>query len=188
MADEQAKIEAAPDTKPARPGRAGRLVLVLQLLDTVAIVAVLALQLLRPGGARQAPRAAEERHAAATATSTKGDGGDAPGHDAAPPGGLPGPTMRLADFVVHLRDPDADRYARVSFEVELRDEKAKEGLAARLPQLRDAFLVYLSDRSSDDLRGGDAISRVKAALNQKLGDVAKDVPVRGLYITELVVQ
>jgi flagellar FliL protein len=58
----------------------------------------------------------------------------------------------------------------------------------RMPQIRDAFLSYLSDRTAEDLRGSEAIGRVKAALGQRLAEVAPGAPVRGLYVTELVVQ
>jgi flagellar FliL protein len=181
MADGEAKVEGAPG-KPARLERNVSLGLILQVVNTVVLVAVLALQVLRPGGLRPAARGPEEKRAASAPAEKAGTDGA----KAAEAG--PGPTMRLADFVVHLRDPDTDRYARVSFELELKDEKSKEGLTARLPQVRDAFLVYLSDRSSEELRGGEAIARVKNALAMKLGEVARDVPVRALYITELVVQ
>lgn len=86
--------------------------------------AVLALLVLKPGGLKHAEASPSEH-------GKKAKDGKA---------ALPGPTLRLPDFVVHLRDVDADRYARMSFELELPDEKAKEGINARLPQIRDSFL------------------------------------------------
>ncbi|HEX7489072.1 MAG TPA: flagellar basal body-associated FliL family protein, partial [Anaeromyxobacteraceae bacterium] len=68
------------------------------------------------------------------------------------------------------------------------DEKAKEGINARLPQIRDAFLAYLSDRSAEELRGSEAMVRVKVALSAKLTEVAPAATVRGLYVTEMVIQ
>ena len=76
----------------------------------------------------------------------------------------------------------------VSFEIEVPDEKAKDAVTLRMPQIRDAFLVYLSDRTAEDLRGADAITRLKSALTQKISEVAPGAPVRSLYITELIVQ
>jgi flagellar protein FliL len=145
------------------------------------LVAVLVLQVLRPGGLRHDARADE--HAAPAerpppVAEKKSDGKEA----------LPGPTLKLADFVVHLRDTDADRYARISFEMELPDEKSKDAVNGRMPQIRDAFLAFLSDRRADEFRGSDAISKVKGQLSQELGEVAPTAGVRALYITELVVQ
>jgi flagellar FliL protein len=96
--------------------------------------------------------------------------------------------IRLPDFVVHLRDSDADRYVRVAFELEVGDEKTKETIGARMPQIRDSFLSYLSDRSADELRGSEAMSRLKGALAQRLALIAPNAPLRALYVADLVVQ
>ncbi len=170
-----------PATAPTTPEARRRFPLgaILQVANTAALAALLAVQLLRPG-VRHDTRA-EERFTPADARAPEE-------RRAAPPEGQPGPTLRLADFVVHLRDADADRYARISFELELRDEKGKEAVTARLPQIRDAFLAYLSDRTSEEFRGSEAIARIKAALAEKLGALGPAAGVRALYLTELVVQ
>jgi flagellar FliL protein len=181
---EEAKAEAkAPPAKAA--GGGGKLVPVLLVVNSLLLAGVLALLVLRPpGGAAHAATPPDKgaEHAAAAAGDHGGKGAEK-GKEVAP-----GPTLRMPDFVVHLRDSDADRYARVSFEMEVADEKGKEAVTLRMPQIRDAFLSYLSDRTAEDLRGSEAIGRVKAALGQRLAEVAPGAPVRGLYVTELVVQ
>ena len=65
-----------------------------------------------------------EKPAKAEKGEAKKEGHEAPkeGHEGAPAGkavnGL-GPMVKLADFVVHLRNPEVDRYARMSFDVEV---------------------------------------------------------------------
>lgn len=176
MADAENKTQA----KPAAGG-GSKLVPALLIVNSLLLAAVLAAVLLKPG-ARHAEAAeggaAEARHGEKAEKGEKGkDGKEAPG-----------PTVKLPDFIVHLRDADADRYARVSFELELQDEKAKEGVNARLPQIRDGFLAYLTDRTAEDLRGSEAMAKLKAVLSRKLSEIAPGVPVRGLYVTELVIQ
>jgi flagellar FliL protein len=180
---EEAKAEAkAPAAKPA--GGGGKLVPVLLVVNSLLLAGVLGVLLLRPpGGAAYAARADKGGEHAAAASAEHGGKAAEKGKETAP-----GPTLRMPDFVVHLRDADADRYARVSFEMEVADEKGKEAVTLRMPQIRDAFLSYLSDRTAEDLRGSEAIGRVKAALGQRLAEVAPGAPVRGLYVTELVVQ
>jgi flagellar FliL protein len=182
MAEPEENEERPKAPPPASP-RSGRLVTILVAVNTVALLAVIGIQvtsLLRSGGLRGERRA--EEHAAAPAerkdAAAKKDGKDA----------LPGPTLRLADFVVRLRDVETERFARLSFEMELPDEKAKEAVTGRMAPIRDAFLAYLSDRSADDLRGSEAIARLKGALTQKLVELAPGASVRGLYLTELVIQ
>ncbi len=179
------EAETKTEAKPAgAAGGGSKLVPLLLIVNSALLAAVLALLVLKPGGLKHA-EAAEKPGAAASAEGGQGEHGE---HGEKGKAGLPGPTLRLPDFVVHLRDVDADRYARMSFELELPDEKAKEGVNARLPQIRDAFLAYLSDRTAEDLRGSEAMVRVKAALSQKLTEVAPAAAVRGLYVTELVIQ
>jgi flagellar FliL protein len=90
--------------------------------------------------------------------------------------------------VVHLRNPDTDRYARLSFEIEVATEEDKVKLAAFMPRVRDGFIAYLSDRTFEELRGSEAIERTKNALGEKLAAMAPGVAVRGVYVTDLVIQ
>jgi flagellar protein FliL len=99
-----------------------------------------------------------------------------------------GPLVRIPDFVVHLRNPDADRYARVSFEVEVYGESDKDRLNAASARVRDAFIGYLSDRTLEDLRGSEGLSRTKDALQTTLRQLLPDVRIRALYISDFVVQ
>lgn len=194
----QEAAEAAPPAKEGKgSGGGGKLVPALLGLNSLLIAGVLAVVLLRPAGLAHppAPKAGEKGEEAAAAAGHEQEGHE-PAKEPAKEGGAkgkegkghPGPMLRLPDFVVHLRDEGADRYARISFEVEVADEKAKELVTARLPVIRDSFLAYLSDRTSADLRGGEAIAQVKQALAQRLADVAAGAPVKALYVTELVVQ
>lgn len=157
---ETAKAAAASGGSRALPALLG--------LNSLLLVGVLAVLVLRPAAGADRP----PRTAAANAAQ----------------GALPGPTLRLADFVVHLRNEDTDRYARLSFEIEVAGEEEKARLATQMPQIRDAFLAYLSDRYVEDLRGSDAIAKAKAVLGSKLAEIAPGVQVRALYITDLVIQ
>ena len=182
MAEAETKTEA----KPAAAG-SSKLVPLLLVVNSVLLAGVLAMLVLKPGGLKHAEAAEKPGHEASAEGGHGEKGKDAKeGKDGK--AALPGPTLRLPDFVVHLRDVDADRYARMSFELELPEEKAKEAINARMPQIRDAFLSYLSDRTADDLRGSEAMVRIKVALAQKLSELAPAAAVRGLYVTELVIQ
>jgi flagellar FliL protein len=195
MADKQDAAAAKTES-----GGGSKLVPILMLVNTLLLAGVVALLFLRPPGAAHAAPAAEGgEHGGAKAGEAKAEGGHG---EKKPEGGhgeakaeagaagakAPGPTLTLPDFIVHLRDTDSDRYARVSFEVELGDEKAKELVNGRLPQVRDAFLTHLSDRTVDELRGSEAIAQLKDALMQRLRAIAPEAAVKALYVTQLVVQ
>src|SRR3990172_419394 len=180
----EAKKEAP---RPAGGGGMGsKLLPALTAVNSLLIAAVLAVLLLRPPTVKVAEPKGEHGDEAAAASHGEHGEGEAKGKDGKH--AAPGPTLRLGDFVVHLRDPDADHFAKVSFDVEVADEKAKEVVNARLPQTRDAFLSYLSDRTSADFRGSESLVRLKSSLLQRVGEASPRAAVRGIFLTELVIQ
>ena len=126
---------------------------------------------------------AEAKHGEGGEGSKEGSGG---GGDSV--GGKIGPLVKVADFVIHLRNPDADRYARMSFDVEVFSEADKDRLTAQLPKVRDAFITYLSDRTLEDLRGGEGLGRTKDTLQMTLRQLLPDTRIRAVYISDFVVQ
>jgi flagellar protein FliL len=99
-----------------------------------------------------------------------------------------GPLVRMADFVIHLRNPEIDRYARLSFDVELIADSDRESLNAHMPRVRDAFISYLSDRTLEELQGTEGLGRTKEALQGRIRDLVPEARVRSLYISDFVVQ
>jgi len=168
----------APQTPEVPRAGGSKIVPILLVVNMLLVAAVLAVFLLRPGGAKKA----EGGEGAAPAGEGKGGQAEAKGPAA------PGPTQKLADFVVHLRDPEADRYARVSFEVEVGSEEEKARLTGFMPRIRDSVIAYLSDRTLEELRGAESIARTKSALVERMTQLAPGVHIRGLYVTDLVIQ
>ncbi len=199
---------AAPEAEPKKKGGMPTILLIVNAALLLGILGAVLLLVTKKPAAPAAPAADAE------AAAPKEGGHDAPkeGHDAPKEGhggggheasggheskggdkGGPtpigaGPTLRLADFVVHLRNPESDRYARFAFEIEIASERDKESLTARTAQLRDAFIIFLSDRTVEELRGGAGLDKLKQSLFERLLEVAKDCHVRNLYITDFVLQ
>lgn len=67
-------------------------------------------------------------------------------HDHQPPVFVP-----LEPFTVNLADKDQDRYLQVGLTFELTDEKASEEVKLYMPAIRNAVLMILSHKSSQDL-------------------------------------
>jgi flagellar FliL protein len=154
------------------PPKSSKLVPALLVVNTLLVVGALAVALLRPAAA-----SAPADHAV-----KKGDEIQAgSGRD------RPGPTLKLQDFIVRLKSPDS-RFARISIELELASEEEKVRFNPYLPRVRDAFLAFLSDRTVEDLDGSEALEKTKGALAKILSEKVPAVPVRGIYVTELVVQ
>ncbi len=158
------------------------------MVNLLLVAAVLAVFMLKGGGAGGAKEASHESGGQEAKAEGKAEEHDGGGEGGEAKGNLPGPTQKMADFVVHLRDPEADRYARVSFEVEVGSEEEKNKLTGYMPRIRDAFIAYLSDRTLEELRGSESIARTKAALTERMAALSPGVKIRGLYVTDLVIQ
>jgi flagellar basal body-associated protein FliL len=190
------------DNTESKPG--GGLGLALQGVNTLLLVAVLALQVLKPGGAAK-PKAEGGEHAAAEAAKPEGHGAEGEdtkgaeghgeakgeeGHGEAKPGeGKPGgATVQIADFVVHLRDPETDRYAKMTIDLELKAEKDKEAFNAKMPAIREALITYFSDLTINDLRGSEALGRTKRDLLARIDEVVPGKRIKALILSDFVAQ
>ena len=183
----------AETTDPKKSG-SSKLLPALLGVNTLLIAGVIAVLFLRsPGAAVTKPWAPSE----SAAPKAEGEHGAeaAPAHgektehgEKVPPVAANSQTLRLPDFVVHLRNPEADRYARITFEVQVATEADKAKVEARVPQVRDSFLSYLSDRTLEELRGSEGLASTKQALLEKMPGLVPGTRIEALYITDMVVQ
>ena len=157
--------------------------LVVNMMLTGGVLAQTVLK--KPPAAAPAAEAGSREGNHEAPAGEQGEGGHAPGAHA--PGSM-GPTVRLADFVVHLRDAESERYARMSFELEVGSEPDKERVNGSMVKVRELFLAYLSDRTVEELRGSEGIERTKKELLAKVTAAVPGTPVRAIYITDVVIQ
>lgn len=137
------------------------------------------------------PAAAGEHGAPAPAAAGGGEHGaaaPAAGGAAGPAINAPGVMVPLGEFVVRLPASDGDRYGRFAFEVLVRSADEGEQVKARLPELRDRFIMVLSDLTLDAVRGKAELDVIKLRLFKELQGSAVGQVVRALYVTEFVVQ
>jgi flagellar FliL protein len=166
------------EEEPIVPPKKSLLIPMVVGVNTLAVLGLGAMFLLKsPAHAAPAKEAAAHE-----GTAESKEGGGEGGGEAAPS------TVRLADFVIRLRDPEVDRYARVTFELAVGGEADKTRINTALPQLRDAFITYLSDRTLEELRGRVALEQVKKDLTTSVETIVPQVKLRGLYITDFVIQ
>jgi len=186
-------LSAAEAQAPAPPAR-GKLLPILLALNSAVAVGALLLVLLRPvpataGAAGIAPPSADA--AAAEAAAETDDPGEGGGGLAGEPGSsapAAGADVKLTDLVVRLKNPETDRYVRVSFSLELAPGQDRAAVESRLPRVRDAFISDLSDRTLEELQGAEALAQLKRALLERLTALLPGVRVRALYIIDFIVQ
>lgn len=98
-----------------------------------------------------------------------------------------GSTARLEDIIVHLRNPEIDRYARLTLDVEMATPSELTQLQPRTPQIRDAVITALSEETFESLRGAEGLSNMKAKLRERIDSVVPGT-VRAVYVSGFIVQ
>ena len=165
---------------------------IILVVNTLLMAGVLIFVMKRPAGPAApegkehggaAPAAEHGGHGEHAQASEKSEGGE---HLAEGEG--PGPTLRLENFIVSVRATEGDRYAHLAVEVEIGSEVDKKSFEIRMPRIRDAVISYLADRTEDELRGSEGLTQLKDALVKKLDEIVPGHRVRGLFITEFLIQ
>jgi flagellar FliL protein len=113
-------------------------------------------------------------------------GGQGGGH-----GESKGPIME--PFVVNLADPGSRRYLRMNLKIKLKKpEETEPLLEERMPQVRDAVLLLLSSKTSDQLSNPEGKISLRQELIDQLNKVLKKKKmkstVKNLYFTEFLIQ
>lgn len=176
---------------PAPKSTSNKILPIILVVNTLLMTGVLVMVMKRPSA--QASPAGKEHAAASTGSKDhdepgkkgEGEGGE---HGAAPAAEGPGPSLRLDAFIVQIRAAEGDRYAHMTIELEIASDADKPAFDRRMPRIRDGIIGYLADRNEDELRGSEGLGHVKEALVKKLDEIVPGHRVRGLYITEFIIQ
>ena len=200
MSDPAAPV---PVTPVATGGLSGKLVLIVAGLNLLATTGLAAVVVLRGAPAAPVVAAAAEHGAAPTAEHAARPEAETPppaeaaptepaaaGATAATAGASSTSTLntaRLEDIVVHLRNPEVDRYARLTIDVEMQNANEVKALQDNVPRVRDAVIMALSEHTFEELRGSEGLARMKGWLRDAIDDV---VPgrVTNVYVSTFLVQ
>jgi flagellar FliL protein len=183
--------------EPAPPKSSNKMMPIILVVNTMMILGVLIFVMKRPS-AQAAPSkegSAGGEHSEKSEKhekSEEGEKGDKEGksgeHGGEADSEGPGPILKLDSFIVQIRAPEGDRYAHLTLELELGSEGDKKSFEVRMSHIRDAAIGYLSDRTEDELRGSEGLGVVKEALLKKLNEIVPGNRIRGLFITEFIIQ
>ena len=200
MSDPAAPV---PVTPVATGGLSGKLVLIVAGLNLLATTGLAAVVVLRGAPAAPVVATAAEHVAAPTAEHAARPEAETPppaeaaptepaaaGATAATAGASSTSTLntaRLEDIVVHLRNPEVDRYARLTIDVEMQNANEVKALQDNVPRVRDAVIMALSEHTFEELRGSEGLARMKGWLRDAIDDV---VPgrVTNVYVSTFLVQ
>lgn len=128
--------------------------------------------------AKPEEKKAEGGHGEAKSEAKGGHGG---GKDKAPSNNVP-----LPAFVVNLADPNARRYLKVVLEVEMTGNP--ELLEANQAKIRDALLMLLSSKTSQDIATLEGKILLRKEIVDRLNQAIGQPKVSRVYFTDFVIQ
>jgi flagellar FliL protein len=99
-----------------------------------------------------------------------------------------GPMVNIEEFIVNIISGDAAHYVKASMTVELTNEAVKTEVEQRMPQMRDAILLLISNKTYEELQDLQGKKQLKAELLSKINSFLQTGEVVSIYFTNFVVQ
>ncbi len=99
-----------------------------------------------------------------------------------------GPTVDIAEFVVNIISDQNSNYVKMAMTIELTNSQAKDEMTRRMPQVRDAILLLVSNKTFEELRDLQGKKQLKAELQSKINALMQSGQVKDIFFTDFVVQ
>lgn len=99
-----------------------------------------------------------------------------------------GPMVNLDAFIVNILDDEESRYLKAALTIEASNDAAVMELNERLPQIKDAVLLLVGNKTFDELRDMQGKLQLRAELINRLNGILVKGKVKRIYFTDFVVQ
>ncbi|MFO7839139.1 MAG: flagellar basal body-associated protein FliL [Desulfosalsimonadaceae bacterium] len=99
-----------------------------------------------------------------------------------------GPLLEMEDLVVNIMHKDNTRFLKVGITLETADEESKEAIERRMPQITDAVLLLVGNRTFVDIKDLQGKMQLKADLLARIQELSGRGKVEDIYFTDFVVQ
>ena len=99
-----------------------------------------------------------------------------------------GPMVNIDTFIVNIIDDEESRYLKASITVEVNTPEATMEIAERMPQIKDAILLLVGNKTYGELKDLQGKIQLRAELLNKINSVLVNGKVKRIYFTDFVVQ
>lgn len=99
-----------------------------------------------------------------------------------------GPMVDIGEFIVNIISEDNTHYVKASITLELNNELVKDEANLRMPQIRDAILLLVGNKTYEELHDLQGKRQLKAELLSKINSFLQSGKVQSIYFTDFVVQ
>ena len=101
---------------------------------------------------------------------------------------LSGLMVEVEPFVVNILDVQGTRYLKAAITLEVDSEAAVQESTTRMPQIRDAVLLLISNKTFGEMSDLQGKLQLRAELMSKINSFFRQGKVQKIYFTEFVVQ
>ena len=99
-----------------------------------------------------------------------------------------GPMVNIEEFIVNIISGDGNHYVKASFTFELTNESVAEEVTKRMPQIRDAILLLIGNKTYEELQDLQGKRQLKSELTSKINSFLMSGKIKSIYFTNFVVQ
>ena len=99
-----------------------------------------------------------------------------------------GPMVNIESFIVNILDDEQSRYLKAAITIEVDSEPASVELNQRMPQVKDAILLLIGNKTFSELSDLQGKIQLRAELINKLNSILVKGKVKRIYFTDFVVQ
>ena len=94
----------------------------------------------------------------------------------------------LESFVINLADSSEIKYLKITINLEVDSEKSSEEVQTRIPQIRDAILMLLTSKSTNDVKDIGGKLKLQDEMIARINTSLSEGKVKAAYFTEFVMQ
>jgi flagellar FliL protein len=99
-----------------------------------------------------------------------------------------GPMVKVDEFIVNIISGDSPHYVKTAFALELTNLNAVTEVEQRMPQIRDAVLLLIGNKTYEELQDMQGKKQLKAELQSRINSFLQTGQVQSIYFTNFVVQ
>ncbi len=99
-----------------------------------------------------------------------------------------GPMIDLQEFVVNIISEDGTHFLRTALTLELTNDIVLEEATQRMPQIRNAVLLLITNKTFEELRDLHGKKQVTAEIKSKINSFLTTGQVRNVFLTDFVIQ
>jgi len=99
-----------------------------------------------------------------------------------------GPMVNIDTFIVNIIDDEESRYLKAAITLELNTPEGAAEVAQRMPQIKDATLLLVGNKTFSELQDLQGKIQLRAELINRINSVLLKGRVKRIYFTDFVVQ